>query len=87
MKKEQSKLWFRAKRYGWGWMPCSWEGWLFLALVLAQIIAICTISEQLLQTKGGIIVFCIICVSAIMMLFMVSYKTGEKPRWRWYKDT
>ncbi len=87
MKEEQSKLWFRAKRYGWGWMPCSWEGWLFLILILAQIMAIASISEQLLQTQEGIIVFCIINVSAIMILFMISYKTGEKPRWRWGKDT
>ena len=21
------KLWFKAKLYGWGWYPCSWEGW------------------------------------------------------------
>ncbi len=21
------KLWFKAKKFGWGWTPCSWEGW------------------------------------------------------------
>ncbi|MCX6717702.1 MAG: hypothetical protein NTU76_03445 [Candidatus Taylorbacteria bacterium] len=22
-----SKLWFKRKTYGWGWVPSSWEGW------------------------------------------------------------
>jgi predicted GH43/DUF377 family glycosyl hydrolase len=23
-------FWFRAKEYGWGWYPATWEGWLVL---------------------------------------------------------
>jgi hypothetical protein len=24
------KIWFPAKRYGWGWgLPCCWQGWVF----------------------------------------------------------
>ena len=84
---KNTQVWFKAKTYGWGWYPCSWQGWLFFGLILAQIIAIASISEQLFETQEGIIVFSIISVSAIIVLFMVSYKTGEKPRWRWGKDT
>ena len=32
IKLEKSKLWFRAKNYGWGWYPCSWEGWTVLLI-------------------------------------------------------
>ena len=30
--KPEKKLWFRAKCYGWGWYPCSWEGWLVILI-------------------------------------------------------
>ena len=34
-----SELWFRAKRFGWGWAPFTWQGWAitfgFVALILA----------------------------------------------------
>lgn len=23
----KNKLWFKAKNYGWGWYPVTWEGW------------------------------------------------------------
>ena len=26
--RDSKKLWFKARRYGWGWTPCSIEGWL-----------------------------------------------------------
>lgn len=31
--------WFGPKRFGWGWTPISWEGWLVTAFVLAVTIA------------------------------------------------
>ena len=38
----QTKNWFPAKRYSWGWgFPCAWQGWLvfvaFLALIIARL--------------------------------------------------
>lgn len=27
MKQKDSRLWFKAKRFGWGWVPVTWEGW------------------------------------------------------------
>ncbi len=32
------KLWFRAKDYGWGWTPCSGEGWIVTAIVLVALV-------------------------------------------------
>lgn len=28
-------FWFRAKEYGWGWYPATWEGWLVLLVFIA----------------------------------------------------
>jgi hypothetical protein len=27
-----TKLWFKAKNYGWGWYPITWQGWLITGL-------------------------------------------------------
>jgi hypothetical protein len=28
------RLWFKAKEYGYGWYPCTWEGWLVLVVFI-----------------------------------------------------
>ncbi len=29
------KPWFQIKLRGWGWRPCSWEGWLITSIFVA----------------------------------------------------
>ena len=87
MSKNSSKLWFRAKTYGWGWYPCSWQGWTVVIIYLIQIISISLIAEELFQSMKGTIIFFMVVISSIISLLLISYKTGEKPRWRWGKDT
>jgi hypothetical protein len=41
------KRWFKARRFGWGWTPCSFEGWLVtvisvIALIGGDLFAIAT---------------------------------------------
>lgn len=37
------KPWFTAKRYGgYGWSPCSWEGWAVTGLSIAVIVGLST---------------------------------------------
>ena len=33
-----TRLWFRAKRYGWGWTPASVEGWLVMAAFMVAVV-------------------------------------------------
>jgi hypothetical protein len=71
------KLWFKAKHYGWGWYPCSWEGWLALLIwVVLFMISINTLDHEWLKNLIVISIFTII-------LIWVCYKKGEKPCWRW----
>lgn len=78
------RYWFKAKRYGWGWYPASWEGWLvtFAAIVAITINAIFvdraphSASDVLIGT-----VFPTILIASLLTL--IAYLTGEKPRWRW----
>ena len=38
--KNNSKLWFKAKRYGWGWTPSAWQGWMVLLVYLVSVLGI-----------------------------------------------
>jgi RsiW-degrading membrane proteinase PrsW (M82 family) len=78
------KLWFKAKHYGWGWYPCSWEGWLIIVLFLAiflPVMRLMTNSNSLMWAASGFLIIGIL----IIILLIICYKKGEKPGWRWGK--
>ncbi|MGB8355219.1 MAG: hypothetical protein WCD79_15075 [Chthoniobacteraceae bacterium] len=77
MEADKKKIWFPAKRYGWGWgLPCSWEGWVVMAVWMILLI-------------GGFLVFddkvfFVAYMAALTVgLMIVCFLKGEKPRWRW----
>lgn len=82
------KLYFKAKTYGYGWYPASWEGWLIIAIYAGCVITIATLGQRHISNGPDVLLYItlpILLLTAI--LIWISYKTGEKPRWRWGKDT
>ncbi len=86
------KVWFKAKRYGWGWTPSSWQGWVIMlayAVVLAWSVG--RFSNYVIEHSGepfGDILFPVLMhalwVSLLIgSLLYICVKTGEKPSWRW----
>lgn len=71
------KLWFKAKCYGWGWYPSSWEGFLFL-LVWLVLFALSIKMMDHEWLKNLIFIFIITGI-----LIYICYKKGEKPGWCW----
>ncbi len=71
------KLFFKAKCYGWGWYPCSWEGWLILLIWFLLFLFFIRGVEESLN------LFFIFVLT--LLLILICWKTGEKPRWRWGK--
>jgi len=73
------QYWFHRKRYGWGWMPASKEGWAvtLLAVVLGILFATRLETNPI---QNGIYLFLI-----AVALVVVCYVKGEKPRWQWGK--
>jgi len=79
-------LWFRAKRYGWGWVPVTWQGWgitiMFVFWLVSEIVFVNnhshSVSDFLMQ---------VVPTTYIMFVFfvIVCYATGEKPAWNWGK--
>jgi surface polysaccharide O-acyltransferase-like enzyme len=82
-------LWFRARRYGWGWRPCSIEGWLVLLMFIAAVFASALIFNIHIRNGGDVatstIVYAGTVVALAAALIAVCWKTGERPRWNWGK--
>ncbi len=76
--RQAMKIWFPAKRYGWGWgFPTCWQGWVVVAIYLAAV-ALCA---WLLSRHTALYIGMAIGFSAILLL--ICWLKGEKPRWRW----
>jgi hypothetical protein len=81
------KLWFKAKRYGWGWTPSSWQGWLVLAIfVMFEVWNFRRLDIVSHSASDTIRPFVIQTFIATGVLLLVCWYTGEKPRWRWGGD-
>jgi len=69
-------LWFKAKNYGWGWYPSSWQGWLILIVYLGYLLYRGKTTQALFDSTSSFIF-------ATILLIIVCFLTGEKPEWRW----
>ena len=77
--KERKDIWFRRKLYGWGWTPCTWQGWVTILVWLAVYILGLTQAEK--NTTMSVIVM----VASIAILLVICYIKGESPKWQWGK--
>lgn len=80
------RFWFKAKTYGWGWTPCTWQGWSILAAFIGvTAYSFYTIEAQTQSPEDALIAFAPIAAFNIVVLLVICYLTGEKPRWQWGK--
>lgn len=78
-----NKLWFRAKRYGWGWYPLTWQGWLILVMYVFGLLGFAIEARQNIKTGNLTINFWINYVVLTSLLIAICYLKGEHPHWRW----
>ncbi|MBX4211103.1 hypothetical protein KW783_04005 [Candidatus Parcubacteria bacterium] len=71
------KLWFKSKRFGWGWYPSSWEGWIS---VLVYVVAL---FKGIILINHDSVFFIVYVAVVTALLIWLCYVKGEKPRWRW----
>jgi len=80
----KNKLWFRAKKYGWGWTPTSWEGWGVIALYIVAVGINARNINKYSYSNTDILMNLIIPLTInTIFLLIIGYCRGEKPRWRW----
>jgi hypothetical protein len=76
-KPDESKFWFPAKKYGWGWgLPNCWQGWMMLIAYVLLVAA----GFPLMPANAGLYIARVRVLSII--LTAVCRLEGEKPGWR-----
>jgi len=78
------EYWFKAKRYGYGWSPASWQGWLVMIAWVAIVVYCANRAEVLVQKDESLVwqVFIPITV-ATLILFRICFAKGEPLKWHW----
>ncbi len=80
------KVWFKAKNYGWGWYPATWQGWLVILLYLVAIVVGFSWDDNGSHSGSDTLLkFVPRMIVLTAILIAVSYAKGEPPRWRWGK--
>jgi hypothetical protein len=82
---KNKKLWFRAKMFGWGWYPVSWEGWVVIALYVIAIFKNTWYLAPQHSVSDDLISVAIKVIPPTICLLIICYAKGERPRWRWGK--
>ena len=81
------KIWFVKKRYGWGWRPVTWQGWIISFLYLLSLLKFFIISEMKSHSGSDVLIsFALPFIILTSIFIFICYKKGEKPRWQWGKD-
>lgn len=76
--------WFKAKLYGWGWVPATWQGWAVLLLfVLLMVLDFLRIDAGSHSASDTLVAFVPQTFLLAFLLLLVCYAKGEKPRWQW----
>lgn len=89
LKDNPKDYWFKRKLYGWGWVPVRWQGWCVIFLYILLILSLVLIREEAIpgnpDSGSNFLTFALPIIVLTILLVVVAYKKGEKPRWQWGK--
>jgi hypothetical protein len=83
LKDNPKGYWFKRKIFGWGWVPVKWEGWIFLLIWVILLVQFELIAVKTYPDRSNVLQTLVHIILLVILLFLVCYKTGEKPRWQW----
>ncbi len=79
----KNKYWSKRKRYGWGWTPVTWQGWTAVGVWAVFILGGMSYVNE--SSPSSVWIYISSVFLSIIPLFLIFYKTGPSPRWRWGK--
>ncbi|HBO16419.1 MAG: hypothetical protein UR69_C0003G0030 [Candidatus Moranbacteria bacterium GW2011_GWE2_35_2-] len=89
LKDNPKGYWFKRKLYGWGWTPTKWQGWCVIFLYILLILSLVLTREEAIpgnpDSGSNFLTFALPIIVLTILLIVVAYKKGEKPRWQWGK--
>jgi hypothetical protein len=79
-----SQFWFKPKRYGYGNVPTSWQGWA-LTFGFAGFVAAMAVATELKFLSP---IWCVVAILVVTAGFLplAKAKTDGEWRWRWGAD-
>lgn len=80
-----NKYWFKAKLYGWGWTPSTWQGWVITGVYIILAIIISSAVNDSTPERDIILKVVLPMILLTSLLIFIAYKKGEKPHWLWGK--
>ncbi len=83
-----TKYWFKRRRYGYGWVPVTWQGWLTVAGFIGALLGAAYIvkdapDDEITREVG---LFFLIVAVAIFGLLGICKAKAPKAKWRWGKQ-
>lgn len=82
-----NKYWFKRRRYGYGWVPTTWQGWAsvgaFVAIIAGGVVMIKDTPRGKLTSE--VYLYLLAVLAAAVCLVAISHKKGPKPHWQWGK--
>lgn len=87
MEDDRKKYLMKRRRYGYGWVPTTWQGWLIIILQIAIVFAAASALpvKPAQPTAEELTRFLVIAGLAVVNLMLISTHVGPKPKWRWGK--
>ncbi len=77
------EIWFKNKAYGWGWTPCTWQGW---SVTGVFVVALTVVPGMVSKSYGtNSVQFWLSLLGLVAGVFGICFWKGEKPRWNWPK--
>jgi len=83
LKDNPKHLWFKAKLYGWGWVPVTWQGWLVILVYVIAVTLFALTIDGNSPTREIVFTFILPVTILTATLIRICYKKGEKPHWQW----
>jgi hypothetical protein len=81
------QYWFKAYKYGYGWFPVSWRGWVVtLVYAVQNMYGVVFFQKYLVDRIDTLIAFSPVFILSTILFLIIVVKTGEKAHWRRGKD-
>lgn len=83
LKDNPQGYWFRARWYGWGWVPATWQGWVVIAIWFALVLALGATVDDASPPREVAFTFFLPLAILTGTLLRICWKKGERPHWSW----
>ena len=83
---KHNKYWFKPKRFGWGFTPISWEGWIATAIVVIILLFIAYTNNFYTENITNKDITFFILELAIIIYFIIKIfkpRTQGEVKWNW----